>query len=51
MVKSCVTVPPAGVVKREAMQLSLMPTGLLDAYTGQQIRDLFAYLQSKDGVK
>lgn len=40
------TVPPAAVLKREPMALSLMPTGLLDAATPQQIRDLFVYLQA-----
>ena len=43
------TVPPAQLVKREPMALSLMPTGLLDGITPQQIRDLFAYLQSSGG--
>ncbi len=41
-----ITVPPAAITQREAMELSLMPTGLLDATTPQQIRDLFVYLQS-----
>lgn len=41
-----VTVPPAAIAAREPLPLSLMPTGLLDAATPQQIRDLFVYLQS-----
>jgi len=40
-------VPPADVMAREPMPLSLMPTGLLDAMTPQEIRDLFAYLQAR----
>jgi putative heme-binding domain-containing protein len=45
-----ITVPPAAITQREAMELSLMPTGLLDATTPQQIRDLFAYLMASGPV-
>ncbi|MFT5471491.1 MAG: hypothetical protein ACI8UO_006625 [Verrucomicrobiales bacterium] len=31
--------------------ISVMPEGLLDALTDQQIRDLFAFLQLKDATK
>ena len=34
------------IAKRRALSVSIMPEGLLDAFTAQQTRDLFAYLQS-----
>ena len=34
------------IAKRQALSVSIMPEGLLDAFTAQQTRDLFAYLQS-----
>ena len=34
------------ILDRRALNLSIMPEGLLDAFNDQQIRDLFAYLQS-----
>ena len=34
------------ILERQALNLSIMPEGLLDAFNDQQIRDLFAYLQS-----
>jgi putative heme-binding domain-containing protein len=34
------------VVKREHSTVSIMPEGLLDTMTEQQVADLFAYLQN-----
>jgi putative heme-binding domain-containing protein len=34
------------ILDRRALTLSIMSEGLLDAFNDQQIRDLFAYLQS-----
>jgi len=40
-----VRVTNAQVLERRATPNSLMPTGLLDAATDQEIADLFAYLR------
>ncbi len=41
------TLPTADVIKIEASPLSLMPDGLLDALTQEQVRDLFGFLMTK----
>ncbi|MCE9608846.1 MAG: ThuA domain-containing protein [Chthoniobacter sp.] len=41
-----ITLPQDEIQEMKAVGLSLMPEGLLDALTDQQIRDLFAYLRS-----
>ncbi|MGF1581062.1 MAG: PVC-type heme-binding CxxCH protein [Gemmataceae bacterium] len=41
-----VTVERSRVARMRAVSQSLMPEGLLDPYTDQQVRDLFAYLRS-----
>ena len=40
--------PVAGsdIAERTALAISIMPEGLLEAFSAQQVRDLFAYLQS-----
>ena len=45
------TVAKSALGQRQAMSLSIMPEGLLDAFTDQQIRDLFAHVQAKEPVK
>jgi putative heme-binding domain-containing protein len=40
------TLPRADLAELKPAGISLMPEGLLDALTEQQIRDLFAYLRS-----
>jgi putative heme-binding domain-containing protein len=39
------------ILERQALTLSIMPEGLLDAYDDAQIRDLFAYLQAKTATR
>jgi putative heme-binding domain-containing protein len=41
------TVPRSQVAKLEGSSVSLMPEGLLEAMTAQQIADLFAYIQRR----
>ena len=41
-----ITLPQDEIQKMKAAGLSLMPEGLLDSLTEQQVRDLFAYLRS-----
>jgi putative membrane-bound dehydrogenase-like protein len=41
------TLPTADVTKIEGSPLSLMPDGLLDALTQEQVRDLFGFLMTK----
>lgn len=41
------TVPRSQIAERRALTTSIMPEGLLEAFTDQQIRDLFAYLQAQ----
>jgi putative heme-binding domain-containing protein len=38
-------IPKRDVQDERALTTSIMPEGLLDGLTGQQLRDLFAYLQ------
>jgi putative membrane-bound dehydrogenase-like protein len=45
------TVPRQEIAQRQTLTVSIMPEGLLDAFNDQQIRDLFAYVQSKTPVK
>lgn len=40
-----ITLDPANILELKAAGLSLMPEGLLDALSEQQVRDLFAYLR------
>ena len=40
------TIPRDAIVSMEDSGISLMPEGLLNALTPQDLRDLFAYLQS-----
>ena len=40
------TLPRSEVTKLQASSISIMPEGLTDALTDQQLRDLFAYLQA-----
>ena len=41
------TLPTADATKIEGSPLSLMPDGLLDALTQEQVRDLFGFLMTK----
>jgi putative heme-binding domain-containing protein len=45
------TVPKQRIAQRQPLAVSIMPEGLLDAFADQQIRDLFAYLQSQAPVQ
>ena len=38
----------ADIAKLDESEVSLMPEGLLEKLTPQQLRDLFAYLQRKE---
>ena len=40
-----ITLDPANILELKAAGMSLMPEGLLDPLSEQQIRDLFAYLR------
>jgi putative heme-binding domain-containing protein len=42
-----VVVKPAEIDEREPQKISIMPEGLLDRLTAQELRDLFAYLARK----
>src|SRR4030095_13727564 len=41
------TVPKSRIKRLQASPASRMPEGLLDAFTDDQVRDLFAYLRTK----
>jgi len=41
-----VTVDAEDIAAREASEMSLMPDGLLEAMSEEQVRDLIAYLMS-----
>jgi len=43
-----IVLPKADVQTLQASAISVMPEGLLEAMTEQQVRDLFAYLTSKE---
>ncbi len=45
-----VTVPTAEIESRAESPLSMMPEGMLDALTKEQVRDLIAYLSAKSQV-
>jgi putative heme-binding domain-containing protein len=45
-----VTIPVVEIEEMQQTTKSLMPEGLLDSLSEQQIRDLFAYLQSSQQV-
>ena len=40
------TVPPSDIVEEKALPTSLMPEGLLEGLSDQELRDFFAYLAS-----
>jgi hypothetical protein len=39
------------IAKREVMNSSLMPEGLLNGMSDAEVRDLFAYLRGREPVK
>ena len=40
------TLAKGEIEKREVLPMSLMPEGLLDGFTDEQVTDLFAYLKT-----
>jgi len=42
-----ITIPRSEITKLHAVPESLMPPGLLNGLSDQQLRDLFGYLQKK----
>jgi len=47
LAQNSITLPRNEIKDLQAMPVSLMPEGLLDALTPQQVRDLFAFLMQK----
>ena len=47
LAQNSITLPRAEIKDLKAMPVSLMPEGITDALTDQQVRDLFAYLMGK----
>ena len=45
------TIKKSSIEKRKTAEVSTMPTGLLDAYTVEEIFDLLAYIQSASPAK
>lgn len=45
------TIPKADIAARRALSVSIMPEGILESLSEQQVRDLFAYLQSNPAKK
>jgi putative membrane-bound dehydrogenase-like protein len=45
-----VAIERGDIAKSEVQNLSMMPEGLLQAYTPEQVKDLFAYLMSRNQV-
>ncbi|HEV7402849.1 MAG TPA: PVC-type heme-binding CxxCH protein [Chthoniobacteraceae bacterium] len=45
-----VAIERADIAKNEVQNISMMPEGLLTAYTPEQVKDLFAYLMSRNQV-
>ena len=42
--------PIASIERRQQQETSLMPEGLLENLSEQQVRDLFAYMQSEKQI-
>ena len=47
LAQNSITLPRAEIKDLKAMPVSLMPEGITDALTDQQVRDLFAYLMGQ----